>query len=73
MASIPPSAFSAGRIRETQRDMKVSNPTKGSRNDSGKFFNTSSKSWSLSLFREIDLVSGSFAKRQLNQTQIIPI
>ncbi|XP_023942575.1 uncharacterized protein LOC112049056 [Bicyclus anynana] len=24
MASIPPSAFSAGRIRETQRDMKVS-------------------------------------------------
>ncbi|XP_026321353.1 uncharacterized protein LOC113231305 [Hyposmocoma kahamanoa] len=41
MASIPPSAFSAGRIRETQRDMKVSNPSKGSRNDSGKFFNTS--------------------------------
>ncbi|XP_045774617.1 uncharacterized protein LOC123873681 [Maniola jurtina] len=29
MASIPPSAFSAGRIRETQRDMKVSNIKKG--------------------------------------------
>ncbi|XP_039756723.1 uncharacterized protein LOC120631301 [Pararge aegeria] len=29
MASIPPSAFSAGRIRETQRDMKVSTIKKG--------------------------------------------
>ncbi|CAH0725715.1 unnamed protein product, partial [Brenthis ino] len=29
MASIPPSAFSARRIRETQRDMKVSNIKKG--------------------------------------------
>ncbi|XP_026726720.1 uncharacterized protein LOC113493096 isoform X1 [Trichoplusia ni] len=38
MASIPPSAFSAGRIRDTQRDMKVSNKTKG--NESSKFFNT---------------------------------
>ncbi|CAH2092980.1 unnamed protein product [Euphydryas editha] len=29
MASIPPSAFSAGRIRETQHNMKISNIKKG--------------------------------------------
>ncbi|CAG4942382.1 unnamed protein product [Parnassius apollo] len=37
MASIPPSAFSAGRIRETQRNMKLSNINKG--NPSPKYFN----------------------------------
>ncbi|KAI8439481.1 hypothetical protein MSG28_013252 [Choristoneura fumiferana] len=39
MASIPPSAFSAGRIRETQRDMKVSN-VKSGRDPNAKIFNT---------------------------------
>ncbi|XP_035444203.1 uncharacterized protein LOC118272019 [Spodoptera frugiperda] len=38
MASIPPSAFSAGRIRDTQRDMKISKEFTG--NQSTKFFNT---------------------------------
>ncbi|XP_026495591.1 uncharacterized protein LOC113400285 [Vanessa tameamea] len=38
MASIPPSAFSAGRIRETQRDMKVSNIKKGV--EPQKYFHT---------------------------------
>ncbi|XP_038222438.1 uncharacterized protein LOC119840021 [Zerene cesonia] len=38
MAAIPPSAFSAARIRETQRDMKVSNIKKGV--EPMKFFNT---------------------------------
>ncbi|XP_072944563.1 uncharacterized protein [Epargyreus clarus] len=38
MAALPPSAFSAGRIRETQRDMKISNIRKGS--EPMKFFNT---------------------------------
>lgn len=44
MASIPPSAFSAGRIRQTQRDdreMKLSKPSKG--NEPTKSFNTSCK------------------------------
>ncbi|CAB3234112.1 unnamed protein product [Arctia plantaginis] len=36
MASIPPSAFSARRIRETQHNMKLSNTNKG--NESKKFF-----------------------------------
>ncbi|XP_075980666.1 uncharacterized protein LOC142979556 isoform X2 [Anticarsia gemmatalis] len=36
MASIPPSAFSARRIRETQREMKVSKTSKT--NESTKFF-----------------------------------
>ncbi|XP_047031647.1 uncharacterized protein LOC124638681 [Helicoverpa zea] len=44
MASIPPSAFSASRIRDTQRDMKISNKTKG--NESTKFFNTTFMEWS---------------------------
>ncbi|XP_045451373.1 uncharacterized protein LOC123660316 [Melitaea cinxia] len=38
MASIPPSAFSAGRIRETQHNMKVSNLKTGA--DPPKYFNT---------------------------------
>ncbi|CAH2043742.1 unnamed protein product, partial [Iphiclides podalirius] len=37
MASIPPSAFSAGRIREAERNMKISNIDKG--NPSSKVFN----------------------------------
>lgn len=41
MASIPPSAFSTGRIRETQRDMKVSKPNKGG--ESRSYFNTNGK------------------------------
>ncbi|XP_063386492.1 uncharacterized protein LOC134672483 [Cydia fagiglandana] len=39
MASIPPSAFSAGRIRETQRDMKLSN-VKSAKDPNAKIFNT---------------------------------
>ncbi|CAF4879466.1 unnamed protein product [Pieris macdunnoughi] len=39
MASIPPSAFSAARIRETQRDMKVSNIKKGG-GEPTKFYHT---------------------------------
>ncbi|KPJ14159.1 hypothetical protein RR48_00788 [Papilio machaon] len=38
MASIPPSAFSAKRIRETERNMKISNIDK--RGPSSKVFNT---------------------------------
>ncbi|XP_050682361.1 uncharacterized protein LOC126977548 [Leptidea sinapis] len=38
MACIPPSAFSAGRIRETQRNMKISNIKKSG--ESREFFNT---------------------------------
>ncbi|XP_068617914.1 uncharacterized protein [Battus philenor] len=37
MASIPPSAFSAGRIRQAERDMKISNIDK--KNPANKFFN----------------------------------
>lgn len=45
MASIPPSAFSAGRIRETQRgsDMKLSK--KGRDKSPTKYFNTVCKSF----------------------------
>ncbi|XP_041981838.1 uncharacterized protein LOC121735185 [Aricia agestis] len=39
MAAIPPSAFSAAKIRETQRNMKVSNVKKGN-DEKTKFFNT---------------------------------
>lgn len=41
MASIPPSAFSAGRIRESQHYLKVSNIKTGT--DPPKYFNTKRK------------------------------
>lgn len=41
MASIPPSAFSAGRIRESQHHLKVSNIKTGT--DTPKYFNTKRK------------------------------